>query len=365
MDLTLTNNSEAVCLSDYEAAARERISHLAYEYVSGGASDEVTVRWNQEAFEKIRLRPRILVDVSAIDTRINLFSEELPFPILLAPAAYHRLIHPDGEIATARGASQAGAVLVVSTMATTSIEDIAQEATKPLWFQLYVQPDKDFTRDLVQRVEEAGVKALCLTVDTPVIGTRNREVRNRFALPPELDRPNLRGLTFTAETTHRPREGEIYSSLFDPKFTWRDVEWLCSIARVPVLLKGVLNPDDAEIAVTSGAAGIIVSNHGGRNLDTVPATIDALPEVIERVAGRMPVLMDGGIRRGTDVLKAIALGADAVLIGRPYLYGLGAAGAEGVARVINILRNEFEMAMALCGKTSIAEVNHSVLWDKK
>ncbi len=363
MDLIQSEHPDAVCLSDFEAAARERISHIAYEYITGGASDEVTVRWNREAFEKIRLRPRILVDVSAIDTTINLFGTELPFPILLAPTAYHRLVHPDGELATARGASQAGATFVVSTMATTSIEDVAAETSQPLWFQVYVQPDRSFTRDLVQRVEAAGIKALCVTVDTPVIGTRNRELRSRFALPPELERPNLSGLTYTSDTTHRPREGEIYSSLFDPKFTWRDIEWLCSFARVPVLLKGVLNPDDAEIALDSGAAGMIVSNHGGRNLDTVPATIEALPEVVERVQGRMPVLLDGGIRRGTDVLKAIALGATAVLIGRPYLYGLGAAGADGVARVINILRNEFAMAMALCGKTSIAEINSSVLWD--
>jgi 4-hydroxymandelate oxidase len=357
--------TEAVCLSDFEALARERLSPMAYEYVSGGAGSEVTLRWNEEAFQKIRLRPKVLVDVSHIDTGVNLFGEPMPFPILLAPAAYHCLVHPEGELATARGASAAGATFVVSTMATTSVEEIAAVSTTPLWFQLYVQPDRGFTKSLIQRAEDAGCRALCVTVDTPVIGTRNREMRLKFALPEGMSRPNLRGLQITPETIHRPREGEIYASVFDPKLSWKDIEWILSFARVPVVLKGVMNPDDAEIAVKSGVSGIIVSNHGARNLDTSPATIDALPQVAERIAGRMPILMDGGIRRGTDVLKALALGANAVLIGRSYLYGLGAAGAEGVTRVINILRAEFEMSMALTGKTSIAAIDTSVLWETK
>jgi 4-hydroxymandelate oxidase len=357
--------TEAVCLSDFEALARERLSPMAYEYVSGGAGSEVTLRWNEEAFQEIRLRPKVLVDVSHIDTGVNLFGEPMPFPILLAPAAYHCLVHPEGELATARGASAAGATFVVSTMATTSVEEIAAVSTTPLWFQLYVQPDRGFTKSLIQRAEDAGCRALCVTVDTPVIGTRNREMRLKFALPEGMSRPNLRGLQITPETIHRPREGEIYASVFDPKLSWKDIEWILSFARVPVVLKGVMNPDDAEIAVKSGVSGIIVSNHGARNLDTSPATIDALPQVAERIAGRMPILMDGGIRRGTDVLKALALGANAVLIGRSYLYGLGAAGAEGVTRVINILRAEFEMSMALTGKTSIAAIDTSVLWETK
>ena len=363
--MTSTNSEtipDAVCLSDFEAIARERISPMAYEYISGGAGSEVTLKWNEEAFQKIRLRPKVLVDVSRIDTRINLFGQEMPFPILLAPAAYHCLVHPEGELATARGASAAGATFVVSTMATTSVEEIAAVTTAPLWFQLYVQPDRGFTKSLIQRAEDAGCRALCVTVDTPVIGTRNREMRLKFALPEGMGRPNLRGLQITPETIHRPREGEIYASVFDPKLGWKDIEWILSFARVPVVLKGVINPDDAEIAVKSGVSGIIVSNHGARNLDTSPATIDALPQVAERVAGQMPILMDGGIRRGTDVLKALALGANAVLIGRSYLYGLGAAGAEGVTRVINILRAEFEMSMALTGKTSIPAIDTSVLW---
>jgi 4-hydroxymandelate oxidase len=274
------------------------------------------------------------------------------------------MVHSEGELATAKGAGAAGAVMVVSTMATTSVEEVAAAAARPLWFQLYVQPDRTFTRDLVQRAEAAGCQALVVTVDTPVVGLRNREMRIKFALPPEMDRPNLKGLK-TASTSHLPPENEIYSAVLDPKLTWKEIDWLRSFARVPVLLKGVMNPDDAERAVQTGASGLIVSNHGARNLDTLPATIDALPEVAARVAGRIPVLMDGGVRRGTDVLKALALGANAVLIGRPYLYGLGAAGAEGVARVVGILRREFEMALALTGRTAIKDIDASVLWQDR
>ncbi len=353
--------AEAVNLFDFEPLARARISPTAWEYISGGAGDEVTLRWNRESFDRIRLRPQILIDVSRLDTRVKLFDRELPHPILLAPAAYQRMVHPEGELATAKGAGATGATMVVSTMATASVEEIAAAATRPLWFQLYVQPDRTFTRDLVQRARTAGCQALVVTVDTPVVGLRNREMRIKFALPPGMDRPNLKGLK-TTSTSHLPPENEIYSAVLDPKLTWKEIDWLRSLARVPVLLKGVLNPDDAERAVQSGVSGIIVSNHGARNLDTLPATIEVLPEVVARVAGRIPVLMDGGVRRGTDVLKALALGAGAVLIGRPYLYGLAAAGAEGVARVVNILRREFEMAMALTGRTSIASIDSSVLW---
>jgi 4-hydroxymandelate oxidase len=355
--------ADAVNLFDFETLARARMSPMAWEYISGGAGDEVTLRWNRESYDRIRLRPRILVDVSRLDTRVKLFGRELPFPILIAPAAYQRLIHPEGEIATAKGAGASGATMVVSTMATASVEEIAAVATRPLWFQLYVQPDRAFTRDLVQRAEAAGCQALVVTVDTPVVGLRNREMRIKFALPPGMDRPNLRGLKSAASTTsHLPPEDQIYSAVLDPKLTWKEIEWLRSFARTPVILKGVLNPDDAELAVKSGVSGIIVSNHGSRNLDTLPATIDALPEVAAKVAGRIPVLMDGGVRRGTDVLKAIALGASAVLIGRPYLFGLSVAGAEGVARVVNILRREFEMAMALTGRASISDIDQSALW---
>ncbi|MGH9752791.1 MAG: alpha-hydroxy acid oxidase [Blastocatellia bacterium] len=353
--------AEAVSVSDYEALARERIPRMAYEYISGGAADEITLRWNRESFDRIRLRPKILVDVSNLDTRVNLFGQELPFPILLAPTAYHRLVHPEGEIATAKGAGAAGATLIASMLATTTIEEMAKAATQPLWFQTYILKDRGFTRDLTQRAEDAGCKAICVTVDSPVVGVRNRDQRARFALPPEMERANLKGLMRPGGNL-RPPEGDIYTPILDASMTWKEIDWLRSFARVPVLLKGVLNPDDAEQAVKAGASGIIVSNHGARNLDTVPATIDVLPEITGRVAGRIPVLMDSGVRRGTDVLKALALGATAVLIGRPYLYGLGVAGQEGVRRVVNILQTEFRIAMALAGRPSLLSIDRSALW---
>jgi 4-hydroxymandelate oxidase len=352
---------EPVDIPDYARLAPEHMSKMGWEYISGGAADELTLKWNREAYDRIRLRPRILVDVSKIDTRVSLFGHEMAHPILLAPTAYHKLAHPEGEAATARGAGAANATMVVSTTATTSLEDVAAAATKPLWFQLYVQPDRGFTRELVQRAEAANYKALVVTVDSPVLGPRYRETRVNFTLPPGIERANLKKLA-TATGGHRPGEDTIYTALLDPTLTWKEIEWLRSITKLPMLLKGVLNPDDALRGVETGAAGIIVSNHGGRNLDTVPATIDALPEVVAKVGGRAPVLVDGGIRRGTDVLKAIGLGASAVLIGRAYLYGLAVGGADGVARVVNILRREFEMAMALTGRRSIKEIDAAVIW---
>ena len=337
-------------LPDYERIARERLSDQSYAFVAGGAADELTLRANREAYDRIQLDPRVLVDVSHLDTRVTLLGHELAHPILLAPTGYHRLLHPDGEIGTARGASAAGATLVVSSYATAAIEDIAAVTGAPLWFQLYVQPDRGFTRELVRRVEAAGCRALCLTVDTPSIGARDRMARAGFAVPPGMVEENVR------------RPGAPAPALLDPSLTWKDVEWLRSFARVPVLLKGVLNADDAARGVAAGAAGIIVSNHGARNLDTVPATIQALPRIVDRVEGRIPVLVDGGVRRGTDVLKALAVGANAILIGRPYLYGLAVSGAEGVTRVVNILLSELEMAMALTGRPTIASIDRSVLW---
>src|SRR3984885_12915254 len=328
-------------LFDFEAEAQTRVSHGAWARISGGAADEITLRWNHEAYEHIRLKPRILVDVSKLDTRVTLFGQELPFPILLAPTGGQRFIHPEGEVAAARGAAAANSIYVISSSASMRVEDVAKSAKGPVWFQLYVQKDRAFTRDLVQRAEDSGCRALCVTVDSPTFGPRNREDRAKGELP-ERELPNLMGKDY-----------------LDPTLTWKDIDWLRSFSRRPVLLKGVLNPDDAAIAVKAGVAGIIVSNHGARNLDTLPATIDALPLVVEKVAGRIPVLVDGGIRRGTDIIKALALGAAAVQIGRPYLWGLGIAGAEGVTRVVEILKKELELAMALMGRPTIKAIASS------
>jgi 4-hydroxymandelate oxidase len=351
---------EPVCLTDFEPLARARMSAMGWAYVTAGAGDELTLRWNEEAYRRIRLKPRVLVDVSHVDTRVTLFGQEHTFPILLAPTSSQKLTHPEGELATARGAAAAGATMVLSSFSNVSLEDVAAVAKSPLWFQLYSQPDHGFMRDLVQRAEAAGFRALCLTVDTPISGARNHETRANVILPPL---PNLTALKSVGKEGSVSLESlQVFSSVLDASLSWKDVERLLSFARIPLLLKGVLNPEDADRAVKTGVAGIMVSNHGGRNLDTVPATIDALPQVADKVAGRVPVLVDGGIRRGTDVLKALALGANAVLIGRPYLYGLGAAGEAGVTKVVNILQRELLMAMVLTGRTTIGSIDRSVLW---
>src|SRR5579883_486273 len=313
-------------LFDFEALAQKEISPAAWARVQGGSADELTLRWNHEAYEHIRLRPHALVDVSKLDTRVRLLGLELPFPILLSPTGFQSAVYPDGDLASARGAGAAQALLVISSSASKPVDEVVKTATAPVWFQLYVQRDRGFTKDLVQRAESAGCRAIAVTVDSPTFGARNREAAAQGELPPR-PLPNLQGCDY-----------------LDPTLSWKDIDWLRSFSKIPILLKGILNPDDAEIAIKAGVSGIMVSNHGARNLDTVPATIDALPHIVEKVAGRIPLVVDGGVRRGTDVVKALALGATAVGIGRPYLYGLGIAGAEGVTRVVQILRKEFEMA---------------------
>jgi 4-hydroxymandelate oxidase len=350
-------------LADYETAALDRLPAMAREYLRGGAGDECTLRANVEAWNALLLRTRALVDVGTLDTATTLFGRRHAHPILLAPTAYQRLYTPDGELATARGASAADTTFVLSSFATTALEDVARAASVPFWFQLYITPDRAFAEALVRRAEDAGCEAICLTVDTPVLGARHRETRVGFQLPAGLTRVNLEGLAHApGNAAHRPPEGAIYSEVLDPRLTWRDLEWLRGLVRVPLLLKGIMDPDDARRAVDAGVDGLIVSNHGARNLDTVPPTVTALPHVVDAVAGRLPVLVDGGIRRGTDVLKALALGADAVLIGRPYTYALAVEGAAGVARVVRLLRTELEMAMALTGRPTIEAIDRDVLW---
>lgn len=342
-----------VSVPEYELLARDRMSHAAWEYIMSGCADDVTLQWNRDALTRLRLDPRVLVDVSRIDTSIRLLGREWPHPILLAPTATHMLAHPEGEHETARGAAAAKAILVASMTSNHGIEAIARQAPGPVWFQLYVQRDQAMTRDLVQRAEAAGVQALCITVDQPVIYARDRVARAGKAGTefPLGNLPGARGAT-------KEQPGPVRSRAL----SWKDLDWFRSFAKTPIILKGILRADDAEEAVKQGVAGIIVSNHGGRALDSVPATIEALPRVVEQVGGRIPVLMDGGIRRGTDILKALALGANAVLIGRPYLFGLAVNGAEGVRHVVEILRTELEAAMALTGRTSIAAIDRSVLW---
>lgn len=351
-----------VTIDDWEPLAKEALSQMVFEYVSGGAGDEITLRENRNGFDRIRLRPKMLVDVSTIDTSTTLFGYQMPIPVLLAPVAYQKMIHPDGELESLRGANAAGVTFVASTAASTAVEDIASVATVPPWFQLYASDDRVFTKALVDRARESGCTALCFTVDAPVRGQRDRDTRNSFCLPPGLTRPNFRDLTLAAATGNPRAEGRsIYSPNLCPRLTWSYFDWLRSVAKMPVLLKGILTAEDAKRGVDAGADGFVVSNHGGRVVDSVVSAIEALPEIVEAVEGKVPVLMDGGIRRGVDIVKAIALGASAVMIGRPYLYALAANGAEGVRQCLEMLHREIEMAMAACGRPDIASIDRALV----
>lgn len=344
-------------VADYEPYARERVTEQAWAYMAGGAADELTLRDNEAAFGRLVLHTRVLRDLSGGNTGLEIFGCALPFPILLAPVAYHRLVHPEGEMATVLGASAMGAGMVVSTQASVPIEDIARAATAPLWFQLYIQPDRAFTIDLVRRAEAAGYKALVLTVDAPVTALRNREQRAGFAMPPGIEAVNLRGMKPLAP--HSGAAGGpvlLGSPLLAAAPTWADLAWLRSNTRLPILLKGIMTAADAVRAVSEGMDGVAVSNHGGRILDGQPATIDVLPGIAEAVDGRVPLLLDGGIRRGADVFKALALGARAALVGRPYIWGLAAAGATGVSHVLHMLRAELEVTMALTGCRDLTQI---------
>lgn len=350
------------CVTDLEAVAKRHLPQGVYDYYAGGAEDEQTVAANREAFRKVYLRPRALVDVGRIDTAITTLGAPVSMPVLVAPTAYQRLAHPDGELATARAAGESGTIMVASTIATYSLEEIAGAATGPLWFQLYVQPDREVSRELIRRADRAGYRALCLTVDTPQLGRRERDVRNQFHLPPGITMRN-----FGDERSGMPRPGSgsgfaaAASRLLDATLGWDAIAWLKSETRLPIVVKGIIAAEDASLAVEAGADAIIVSNHGGRQLDGCEPTLQALPNVVEAVRGRAEVYVDGGVRRGTDVIKALALGARAVLIGRPVLWGLAAGGQAGVRCALEMLRTELILAMQLVGAPSIAAIGPQLI----
>ena len=349
--------AEAFNLFDFEGLARQRIPHPAYEYIAGGAADEITLRWNREAFDALAIHPRVLVDIERIDTSVELFGRRLTFPVLLAPTAFHRLVHSDGEVETARGASAGEALFVVSSLSTRRVEDISRVMTQPWYFQLFDigTRRREFLMGLLETLKASGCQGLVVTADAPVTGVRNRSERAHFSLPEDFETPYYPDRTARKQVGGLPVSGSS---------TWADLAWLRSKTALPIMLKGVLHEEDAKLAMKAGIDGIIVSNHGGRELDTVPATITVLPRIIKAVGNRVPVLLDGGVRRGTDVLKALALGARAVLIGRPYLYGLSVGGAAGVAQVLGILRAEFEMAMKLSGCRTLGEIDRAVIHGK-
>ncbi len=335
---------------DFEAAARSTVDPVYYDYIAGGARDEVTVRANEAGFGRLALLPRVLRGSAKRELAVDLFGSHPAMPILVSPTAFHKLVHADGEVATARAVAATGTVMVVSMAATVAVEDIAAASGAQLWFQLYLQPDAEVTDALVARATRAGATALVVTVDSPVLGVQERNRRNGFTdLPAGLHCENLRGLAGS-------EPGSVRQIAMSPEISWAHLDRLRHSTSLPIVLKGVLHPEDARLASHHGVDGLLLSNHGGRQLDTVPSTIELLPSIVDAVGGRMPVLFDGGIRRGTDVVKALALGARAVGIGRPVLWGLAAGGESGVRAVLELLREELDHTLALCGATGLADL---------
>uniref|UniRef100_A0AC35FE48 FMN hydroxy acid dehydrogenase domain-containing protein n=1 Tax=Panagrolaimus sp. PS1159 TaxID=55785 RepID=A0AC35FE48_9BILA len=355
-----------ISVADFEARAIDLLPKAVREYYQSGADDESTVARNKSAFRKYLIRPRVLVDVQNLDTKVTISfnpreSYTFEYPLGIAPTAFHRMAHPQGELATSMAASQTNTLMICSTLSTTKLEDIAQAASvnANLWFQLYVYRDRRITENLVSRAIASGYRALVLTVDAPMMGRRRADERNGFELPGHLKMENF-DIELLART-FKGKEGasgfgEYVKNMFDLTLNWDDLRWLVEYSKIPVIVKGIVRGCDAIKALEAGARGIVVSNHGGRQIESTVSTIEALPEVIEAVNGRCPVFVDGGIRSGSDIFKCIALGADMVFIGRPIIYGLSVGGVEGVKHVIQILRTEFEYAMRLSGISSIHQL---------
>jgi 4-hydroxymandelate oxidase len=355
---------EIINLDSLDPAARERLERSLYDYIAGGAGDEWTLNENRVAFGRFQIMPRMLRGVAARDLSTRVLDTPVSMPVLVPPMGFHGLCHLEAEEATARATAAEDTIFCASTVSNCSLEAIAAASNGPKWFQLYVYRDKEITRSLVDRAVAAGYTALCLTVDTPLAGQRERDRRNALRMPSHLELGNF-PQTHTA--MHHAGGGKGSSlaayihSQWDPGLTWKDVEWLRSISPLPIVVKGVLAPDDAVLSIEHGASAVIVSNHGGRQLDTVPAPISALERCVEAVDGRAEVLLDGGVRRGTDVLKALALGARAVLVGRPVLWGLTLDGADGVRAVLQHIRGELDLAMALAGCGTIGDVGRALI----
>ncbi|CAA0395702.1 unnamed protein product [Arabidopsis thaliana] len=358
---------EITNVMEYEKIAKEKLPKMVYDYYASGAEDQWSLQENRNAFSRILFRPRILIDVSKIDVTTTVLGFNISMPIMIAPTAMQKMAHPDGELATARATSAAGTIMTLSSWATCSVEEVASTGPGIRFFQLYVYKDRNVVIQLVKQAEEAGFKAIALTVDTPRLGRRESDIKNRFALPRGLTLKNFEGLDLgKIDKTNDSGLASYVAGQVDQSLSWKDIKWLQSITSLPILVKGVITAEDARIAVEYGAAGIIVSNHGARQLDYVPATIVALEEVVKAVEGRIPVFLDGGVRRGTDVFKALALGASGVFVGRPSLFSLAADGEAGVRKMLQMLRDEFELTMALSGCRSLREISRTHIktdWD--
>lgn len=362
----LTDNSSLppVNLHEFQAMAEHVLPRMVYDYYAGGANDEVLLKSTRAAWDAIEIRYRVMRDVSTRSSACTVLGQSLSWPVMIAPMAMQRMAHADGEMATARAATATSTGMVLSTLSNTSVEDVASVLTQPLWFQLYIEKDRGATKALVERTEAAGCRALVLTVDTPLLGRRERDIRNQFHMLSGLSVPHIRVAnsgTLSEPVASASALGAYVNTQWDSSISWKDLEWLQSVTKLPILIKGVVRGDDAATALNHGASGVIVSNHGGRQMDAAITTVRALREVADAMSGRGALLVDGGIRRGTDVLKAIALGANAVLLGRPVLWGLSSGGVDGVKRVLELLRDEFDLAMALSGCCEVREITRDLL----
>ncbi|XP_076339475.1 2-Hydroxyacid oxidase 1-like isoform X2 [Tachypleus tridentatus] len=362
----MDQETRMVCLDDFENFAAKHLNKSAFDYYRSGANQEQTLRENIEAFRRLKLRPRLLRNVSCRDLSTTILGQPVSFPVGVAPTAMQKMAHPDGEVATARAAAAVGTVMTLSTIATSSIEEVAE--AKPnglLWFQLYIYRDRKVTEELVRRAENAGYRALVLTIDTPMFGLRLPDARNKFSLPRHLRMANFGELDIKSNGIQEAKKesglNEYAASLFDPSITWKDILWLKEITKLPLVVKGVLTAEDAKLALEYGASAILVSNHGARQLDGVPASVEVLPEIVQAVRGRCEIYLDGGVRTGTDVLKALALGARAVFVGRPLLWGLVYNGEQGAIQVLQMLKKELDLAMALAGCSRISDISSALI----
>jgi len=375
------------CIEDLKKLYKKRVPRMFYDYAESGSWTESTFRDNEAAFSRIKLRQKILVDMEGRNLSTKMIGEDVAMPVALAPTGLTGMQYPDGEIHAARAAEKFGVPFCLSTMSVCSIEDVAQNTTRPFWFQLYVMKDKDYISRLIQRAKDAGCSALVLTLDLQIMGQRHKDIKNGLSTPPKPTLTNLINIATKPRWaigmlgTKRRNFGNIVGhvkgldnmtnlaqwtvSQFDPTLDWDDVQWIKDQWGGKLVLKGIMDADDAELAAKSGADALIVSNHGGRQLDGAAASLDVLPEIVDRVGDDIEVWMDGGIRSGQDVIKATALGAKGTMIGRAFLYGLGAMGAEGVTRCLEVISNELDLTMAFCGLKDINLVDESIIWRPK
>lgn len=356
--------SSLVCVTDYEIKASTLLDKKVLDYYKGGAGDEYTLKLNREAFQKLRIRPRCLIDVSNINVECEIFGETVNWPLGISPCAMQKMAHPIGELGNAKAAGIYGSIFVLSTMSNTSIEELAEMTPQTIkWFQLYIYKDRTLSENLIRRAEAAGFKALVLTVDASVYSSRRADMRNQFRLPSNLSFANFTGVQ--AGSTHFFNESsgisDYVSKQFDSSLTWKDIEWLIRLTKLPVILKGILTKEDALLAVQYGCSGIIVSNHGARVLDGAPASIEVLPEIVAAVGHKTTIMMDGGITQGTDIFKALALGAKMVFMGRPALWGLAVNGQKGVENILSLLKKDFEITMALAGCPKLSDIRRDMV----